>query len=138
MSWPCGWRGWQGSDAAAVRRGLDADPAGFALTARQAALAQAQGRRRSAEPGGGTQPAAVDQRLLLVVDQFEQLFTQCPDEEQRRAFITALHAAATARHGPDTNLRPWSCSACALILRPAAPTTRSWPRRSRTAIWSRR
>jgi hypothetical protein len=36
-----------------------------------------------------------------VVDQFEQLFTQCPDEEQRRAFITALHAAATAGHGPD-------------------------------------
>ena len=29
-----------GADAAAVRRGLDADPAGFALTARQAALAQ--------------------------------------------------------------------------------------------------
>ena len=36
-----------------------------------------------------------------MVDQFEQLFTQCPDEEQRRAFITALHAAATAAHGPD-------------------------------------
>ena len=40
-------------------------------------------------------------RLLLVVDQFEELFTQCPDEGQRRAFITALHAAATAGHGPD-------------------------------------
>ena len=36
-----------------------------------------------------------------MVDQFEQLFTQCPDEEQRQAFITALHAAASARHGPD-------------------------------------
>ena len=36
-----------------------------------------------------------------MVDQFEQLFTQCPDEGQRRAFITALHAAATAGHGPD-------------------------------------
>ena len=33
-----------------------------------------------------------------MVDQFEQLFTQCPDEQQRRAFITALHAAATAGH----------------------------------------
>ena len=40
-------------------------------------------------------------RLLLVVDQFEELFTQCADEGQRRAFITALHAAATARRGPD-------------------------------------
>jgi hypothetical protein len=39
--------------------------------------------------------------LLLVIDQFEELFTQCPDEGQRQAFITALHAAATAQHGPD-------------------------------------
>jgi hypothetical protein len=28
-------------------------------------------------------------------------FTQCADEGQRRGFITALHAAATAGHGPD-------------------------------------
>src|SRR6266516_277691 len=41
------------------------------------------------------------QRLLLVVDQFEELFTQCAEEGQRRAFITALHAAATAGHVPD-------------------------------------
>ena len=40
-------------------------------------------------------------RLLLIVDQFEEVFTQCADEGQRRAFITALHAAATAGHGPD-------------------------------------
>ena len=36
-----------------------------------------------------------------MVDQFEQLFTQCPDEQQRQAFITALHAAAAAGHGPE-------------------------------------
>ena len=36
-----------------------------------------------------------------MVDQFEQVFTQCPDEGQRQAFITALHAAASAGHGPD-------------------------------------
>src|SRR5205823_6535089 len=40
-------------------------------------------------------------RLLLVLDQFEQLFTQCPDEEQRQAFITALHSAASARREMD-------------------------------------
>jgi len=89
-----------GADAAAVRRGLAADPDGFALTARQAALA---GPLRSAgEPDG--RPAQRDQlrpRLVLVVDQFEELFTQCADEGQRRAFIAALHAAATAWHGPD-------------------------------------
>ncbi len=87
--------GLAGADAAAVRRGLDVDPAGFALTARQAALAQSD---KAKDPDS---PAEQHSRLLLMVDQFEQLFTQCPDEEQRRAFITALHAAATVRHGPD-------------------------------------
>jgi WD40 repeat protein len=38
---------------------------------------------------------------VLVVDQFEELFTQCGQEAQRRAFITALHAAATTGHGSD-------------------------------------
>jgi transcriptional regulator with XRE-family HTH domain len=90
-----------GADASAVRRGLAADPAWFALTARQAALA-----RPHRPPGTNGSVAEREQlsrqgRLLLVVDQFEELFTQCPDEGQRRAFITALHAAATARHGPD-------------------------------------
>ena len=91
-----------GTDVSAVRRGLEADPAGFALPARQAALARPPG-----PAGDGYGPAAaggqppLQRRLLLVVDQFEELFTQCADEEQRRAFITALHAAATARHGPD-------------------------------------
>ena len=90
-----------GADAAAVRRGLVADPGGFALTARQAALARPHG-----QPGANDSMAERDQpsrqgRLLLMVDQFEELFTQCPDEAQRRAFITALHAAATIGHGPD-------------------------------------
>ena len=31
---------------------------------------------------------------MLVVDQFEEVFTQCPDEQERRAFIHALCAAA--------------------------------------------
>jgi WD40 repeat protein len=90
-----------GADAAAVRRGLATDPDGFALTARQAALAGPPGP--ASEPNG--RPAQRDQlrpcRLLLVVDQFEELFTQCAEEGQRRAFITALHAAAIAGHGPD-------------------------------------
>jgi WD40 repeat protein len=70
-----------GASAAAIRRELAADPEGFALTARQ---------------------AAAGNRLVLVVDQFEELFTQCPDgaEDERRAFIAALHAAATTATGP--------------------------------------
>jgi WD40 repeat protein/transcriptional regulator with XRE-family HTH domain len=90
-----------GADASAVRRGLAADPDGFALTARQAALTRPRG-----QPGANGSMADRDQpprqgQLLLVVDQFEELFTQCAEEGQRRAFITALHAAATTGHGPD-------------------------------------
>src|SRR5215831_15010751 len=89
-----------GADAAAVRRGLAADPGGFALTARQAARAGPPGPVE--EPDGASAPR--DQLrpggLLLVVDQFEEVFTQCAEEGQRRAFITALYAAATAGHGP--------------------------------------
>ena len=91
-----------GTGVSAVRRGLDTSPEEFALPARQAALARSPG-----PAGDGNGPAServqpsLQRRLLLVVDQFEELFTQCPDEGERRAFITALHAAATARHGPD-------------------------------------
>ena len=88
-----------GVDAAAVRRGLDDDPARFALTARQAALARPG--VPPGEPGSSPPGSPREQQLLLVVDQFEQLFTQCPDEGQRRAFITALHAAAGAGQGAD-------------------------------------
>ncbi|GAA2626833.1 hypothetical protein GCM10010411_74800 [Actinomadura fulvescens] len=40
------------------------------------------------------------ERLVLVVDQFEELFTLVHDEAQRRAYIAALHAAATTSIGP--------------------------------------
>ena len=33
---------------------------------------------------------------MLIVDQFEEVFTQCADEQERRAFIKALCAAAGA------------------------------------------
>lgn len=33
-------------------------------------------------------------RVVLLVDQFEEIFTECRDETERRAFITALCAAA--------------------------------------------
>jgi WD40 repeat protein/transcriptional regulator with XRE-family HTH domain len=89
-----------GVDAATVRRGLDADPAGFALTLRQAALTQ-QEPKGDTEAPAQWQQAPQQPRVVLVVDQFEQVFTLCADERQRLGFITALHAAATIRHGPD-------------------------------------
>jgi hypothetical protein len=80
-----------GSDVAGARRSLAAAPERFGLLARRAVLARA---RRLAERAGRGAPVASRQRLLLVIDQFEQLFTRCPDESERRAFITALHSAA--------------------------------------------
>jgi WD40 repeat protein len=88
-----------GADAAAVRRGLETNPAGFALTARQAALAQAPAPIMIGDPAAVQ--ASKERRLLLVVDQFEQVFTQCTDEDERRAFVSALHASALPGHGRD-------------------------------------
>lgn len=85
-----------GTDAVALRRSLHAEPTGLALTARQAALA---GRRRNKR--GNSNALDSSSRLLLVVDQFEQVFTQCTDEAERHAFIAALHAAATIKHGAE-------------------------------------
>jgi len=49
--------------------------------------------------------AAVPPRLVLVVDQFEELFTAGGDAEagraEREAFIAALHAVVTGRAGPQ-------------------------------------
>lgn len=40
-------------------------------------------------------------RLVLIVDQFEEIFTQCVDEGERQAFVTALLVAAGARRSGD-------------------------------------
>ena len=72
-----------GVDAPTLRRGLAADPSGFALTARAAALNGASGPTPGAEMPDGVR----QQRVLLVVDQCEELFTQYTAEEERNAFI---------------------------------------------------
>jgi WD40 repeat protein len=43
--------------------------------------------------------APADRRLVVLVDQFEEVFTLCPDEAQRRAIIGNLLHAATAADG---------------------------------------
>ena len=82
-----------GAEATAVLRSVAADPAGFALTARQAALAHLG----TPAPEGRLPNGVGQRRVLLVIDQFEQLFTQCEDEDERQAFITALHSAAATK-----------------------------------------
>ena len=43
--------------------------------------------------------ASDDARLLIVVDQFEESFTRCRDDDERERFIEALHHAATIPDG---------------------------------------
>jgi hypothetical protein len=49
-------------------------------------------RRLLSQPGAG-------ERLLLVVDQFEELFTLCKDKAQRKAFVDNLLTAACPEDG---------------------------------------
>ena len=88
-----------GPDALAVRDGLARHPDQAHLAIRTAVLAAAA--RRDQEP-----PASADgeARLVLIVDQFEQVFTLNPDlsgQGTRQAFIAALRAAAANPVGPD-------------------------------------
>jgi WD40 repeat protein len=62
---------------AATTRQLPADDAG---------IDQATSPDASGEPS----------RLVLIVDQFEEIFTLCPDDDERQAFITALLALTSA------------------------------------------
>ncbi len=68
--------------AVTIRAELAADPGNFALRAQQA--------------------LAEDARLVLVVDQFEEVFTVCQDAAERDQFIDALRAAA---HAPSGRIR---------------------------------
>ena len=80
-----------GGDAAAVRDGLARRPGQAHLAIRQALAADAARRGDERPPGDGMR------RLVLVIDQFEQIFTlnHGPEGETgRQAFITALCAAA--------------------------------------------
>ncbi len=83
-----------GSDAQTVQRSLVHDPAQAQLAVRQAITTHSVG-------SGGDNPATSneDTRLILIVNQFEQVFTQVSGEAERLAFIRALHAAATRPPG---------------------------------------
>jgi WD40 repeat protein len=84
-----------GSDARTVRDGLASHPDQAHLAVRQALLADS--RRDSQVTGEATA------RLVMIVDQFEQVFTLSPGvagEANRRSFIVALNAAASSPTGP--------------------------------------
>ena len=81
-----------GGSSAAIRDGLAQRPGQAHLAVWSAVLADAA-RREHGRPMSGDGAA----RLVLIVDQFEQVFTLNPSprgEAERKAFITALCAAA--------------------------------------------
>ena len=93
-----------GADPVSVYRSLSAAPDEAPMLAEQAART-ATGR--GADPGSdgpAGAAAGAPPRLVLVVDQFEELFTAGEDGDvdaaERKAFVTALHAAATIPAGP--------------------------------------
>ena len=59
---------------------------------------QGDGARPAAKQEAGASSAAVvsSPRLVLIIDQFEEVFTQCADEPERQGFVRALCAAAGA------------------------------------------
>ena len=92
---------------AARQRGLDAGghPAGRAPAARA--------RRRA-----GARSAA-ERRFVLAVDQFEETFTACRDEDERAAFVAELVRVAQTATGAAS-----SCSPSARTTTGAAPRIR--------------
>jgi transcriptional regulator with XRE-family HTH domain len=88
------------ADPGSVYRSLAAVP-GETATLVELAVRTATGHRTSTATGASA--GSVVPRLVLVVDQFEELFTAGEDTDasqvEREAFITALHAAATKPAG---------------------------------------
>ena len=104
--------------AGALEADLRTDPSRITSAIRQALITNAQRRTKTSDPLLGddwalddldegqqaekrasdslaaTNPVAAEPRLVLIVDQFEEIFTQCDDEQERRTFIKALCAAA--------------------------------------------
>ncbi|MDO0913067.1 hypothetical protein QQM39_20085 [Streptomyces sp. DT2A-34] len=63
----------------------------FVQATRDAVLTWARRASPTAVPG----PSGTPTPPVLIVDQFEETFTLCPDEADRRTFIQLLHAACT-------------------------------------------
>ncbi|WP_088288011.1 WD40 repeat domain-containing protein [Kineosporia sp. A_224] len=77
-----------GTDAGALAAGLRTDPLRLRASLLQAA-ASVHPEGAAAVTGPGRRTGAV-----LVVDQLEELFTMCPDEAERQAFLDALAAVS--------------------------------------------
>ena len=104
------------ADPVSVYRSLSAAP-GEAPTLAELAVRTVTGRGARTRSRGPAEAAAVPPRLILVVDQLEELFTAGEDTDvgraEREAFIAALHAVATCPAGPQKLRRRWWSRRCA-------------------------
>ena len=122
-----------GADPVSLYRSLAAAP-GEAPMLAELAVRAAAGHGPDPGPGGpANPPACAAPRLVLVVDQFEELFTAGGDEEpgraEREGFIAALHAAATVpagRHELPAALVVVAVRADYLGRLIADPTLKAW------------
>jgi WD40 repeat protein/transcriptional regulator with XRE-family HTH domain len=73
---------------------LRSDPRAAVGLARQACGANDASDAPSAPSGPAAASPGSGARLVVVVDQFEEVFTSCPDEAERSDFIAALGAVA--------------------------------------------
>ena len=104
-----------GTDPVSVYRSLQAAPGEAPMLAGQAVRAAA-GRGADPGPGGPAGAAAgAPPRLVLVVDQFEELYTEGGDGDsgrgEREAFVAALHAAARSARAPERRVCSRICQA---------------------------
>jgi WD domain, G-beta repeat len=78
---------------------LTLTPTATPLTALAAHVAELNGSNLATDPPAllaALRDRMGDERVVVVVDQFEELFTLCTDDQQRRAFIELLHDMAEA------------------------------------------
>ena len=126
--------------AGALEADLRADPGRIIAAVRQALFTHARQYRSPSATDAMTRPASIrvqgadgtsptvttlqgaaEPRLILIIDQFEELFTQCTDEGERRTFIKAICAAAgtvSAAATPDAVAHGHAdaCDAPALVV----------------------
>ncbi|WP_405802213.1 transporter substrate-binding domain-containing protein [Streptomyces halstedii] len=76
-----------GVPGALLRKEIESDPLRLVAVIREMLKARAD------------QTAITGSRLVLMVDQFEEIFTQCADVHERQMFISALCAAASGGGG---------------------------------------
>ncbi|MFF4218612.1 nSTAND1 domain-containing NTPase [Streptomyces nondiastaticus] len=78
-----------------LRRALTGGGTGALARAVHAALNRRPRQAGRRADGAGPDGAAAPKRAVLVVDQFEEVFTLCPDPRERVDFVRAVHALAT-------------------------------------------